>query len=170
MMEKQKKCRRPHGPVVQLRMFLFLIKKEKLRYEGRIDDERSRHAKTPHIFDARNAIDALLGNKEVAVKTTKVFGCSIKWSEKRNWIDKAKQDWAKEPVKLDTIDETGLKELVKNNSGKLRLINVWATWCGPCVSEFPDFVTINRMYRDRDFEFISVSADVMEKKIRFLIF
>jgi thiol-disulfide isomerase/thioredoxin len=156
------KMSKAYGPVATPHVFIF-DKERKLRYEGRIDDE-DRHAKTPHIFDARNAIDALLENKEVAVKTTKVFGCSIKWSEKRNWIDKAKQDWAKEPVKLDTIDEQGLKELVKNNSGKLRLINVWATWCGPCVTEFPDFVTINRMYRDRDFEFVSVSADVLEKK------
>jgi thiol-disulfide isomerase/thioredoxin len=59
---------------------------------------------------------------------------------------------------------------MKNNSGKLRLINVWATWCGPCVVEFPDFVTINRMYRDRDFEFVSISADVMEKKDKALAF
>ena len=49
--------------------------------------------------------------------------------------------------------------ILKNTGDKLRLINIWATWCGPCVEEFPDFITINRMYRSRDFEFISISAD-----------
>ncbi len=55
--------------------------------------------------------------------------------------------------------------IIKNDStGKLRLINVWATWCGPCAGEFPDLVTIDRMYRDRSFEFISISADKINKK------
>ncbi|SRR5579871_611180 len=162
------KISKAYGPVATPHIFIF-DKQRKLRYQGRIDDE-DRHAKTPHVFDARNAIEALLNNKEVEVKTTKVFGCSIKWKEKRNWIEKAQEQWAKEPVKIDTLDEAGLKELMKNNSDKLRLINVWATWCGPCVTEFPDLVTIHRMYRDRDFEFISVSADVMEKKDKVLEF
>lgn len=121
------KMSKAYGPVATPHVFIF-DKERKLRYQGRIDDE-DRHGKTPHILDARNAIDALLNNKDVEVTTTKVFGCSVKWSEKSNWMEKAKEDWAKEPVKLEKIDEAGLKELAKNNSGKLRLINVWATWC-----------------------------------------
>ena len=73
-----------------------------------------------------------------------------------------------QPVTLDTIDEAGIKDLLKNNSDKLRLINVWATWCGPCVNELPSFVNINRMYRRRDFEFITISADNPEKKDKVL--
>ena len=69
-----------------------------------------------------------------------------------------------------TTDEEGIKELLKNNSDKLRLINVWATWCGPCVIEFPDFIAINRMYRGRDFEFVSVSADNPAEKDKVLKF
>jgi thiol-disulfide isomerase/thioredoxin len=104
------------------------------------------------------------------VKTTKVFGCSIKWAEKENWITKGREEWAKEPVSLETIDEAGIKELLQNNSGKLRLINIWATWCGPCVVEFPEFVTMNRMYRGRDFEFISICLDDLDKKDKALKF
>src|SRR5262249_28255447 len=55
-------------------------------------------------------------------------------------------------------------------SDKLRLINVWATWCGPCVVEFPEFITINRMYRGRDFEFISICLEDIEKKDKALKF
>jgi peroxiredoxin len=157
-----------YGPVATPHVFIF-DKERKLRYEGRIDD-MEKPTKTPSSFDTRNAIEALLSNKEVPVTTTKVFGCSIKWAEKEGWIEKAKQDWAKEPVNIEMIDEAGLKELVKNNSDKLRLINVWATWCGPCVREFSSFITINRMYRNRDFEFISISADDPEKKDKALQF
>ena len=157
-----------YGPVATPHAFIF-DSERRLRYQGRIDDVE-KPTKTPNSFDTRNAIDELLQNKDVAVKTTKVFGCSIKWAEKENWIVKGREEWAKEPVELETIDEAGIKELVQNNSGKLRLINIWATWCGPCVVEFPEFVTMNRMYRGRDFEFVSICLDDLEKKDKALKF
>jgi len=157
-----------YGPVATPHVFIF-DSERKLRYQGRIDDVE-KPTKTPNSFDTRSAIDELLQNKDVGVKTTKVFGCSIKWAEKENWITKGREEWAKEPVELEPIDEAGIKELLQNNSGKLRLINIWATWCGPCVVEFPEFVTMNRMYRGRDFEFVSICLDDLEKKDKALKF
>jgi len=157
-----------YGPVATPHVFIF-DKARKLRYQGRIDNVE-KPTKTPTSLDTRNAIEALLSEKEVPVQTTKVFGCSIKWSEKENWLQKANEEWAKEPVNLDTIDVDGIKELVKNNSDKLKLINVWATWCGPCVAEFSEFININRMYRGRDFEFVSISADDPANKNKVLNF
>jgi thiol-disulfide isomerase/thioredoxin len=151
-----------YGPVATPHVFIFDSKRI-LRYSGRVDD-MEKPTKTPARRDARNAIDELLAGKPVSVPTTKVFGCSIKWAEKSNWIDKARANWAKEPVSLDTISDGGIRELMQNHSDKLLLINVWATWCGPCVTEFPEFISMNRMYRKRDFEFISISADEMAKQ------
>jgi thiol-disulfide isomerase/thioredoxin len=157
-----------YGPIATPHVFIF-DKNRILRYSGRIDD-MEKPTKTPTKRDTRNAIDELLAGNPVTVPTTKVFGCSIKWAEKSSWIDKAKLSWAKEPVTLDTISDQGIVQLVQNHSDKLRLINVWATWCGPCVTEFSDFITMNRMYRKRDFEFISVSADEMTKQNKALQF
>jgi len=157
-----------YGPIATPHVFIF-DKERKLRYSGRIDDVE-KPSKTANTQDTRVALDALLSDKPVPVATTKVFGCSVKWAEKSDWITKAKIAWAKEPVKLDTITAEGIKDLIKNNSGKLRLINVWATWCGPCVTEFPEFITMNRMYRKRDFEFITISADDPAKKDKALQF
>ena len=157
-----------YGPVSTPHIFIF-DKDRILRYNGRVDDMENPH-KTPHSSDARNAIDALLNNKEVPVAVTKVFGCSVKWLEKNDWMDKAAVQWAKEPVKLDTISISGVADLVKNNSDKLRLINVWATWCGPCTAEFTDFITLSRIFVQRDFEFISISADDQERKDKALKF
>lgn len=155
-----------YGPVATPHVFIF-DKERKLRYQGRIDDVE-KPTGVPKNKDTQNAIDALLAGREVEVKTTKVFGCSIKWAEKEDLVAKSDKEWAEEPVTLDMIDEAGVKDLLKNNSDKLRLINVWATWCGPCVNEMPSFVTINRMYRRRDFEFITISADNPEKKDKVL--
>jgi thiol-disulfide isomerase/thioredoxin len=157
-----------YGPATTPHVFIF-DKKRILRFQGRIDDVEKPTEK-PTIHDTRNAIEELLQGKEVAVKTTKVFGCSIKWSEKNEWVEKLKKEWAAESVKLEMIDETGIKDLLKNSTGKLRLINVWATWCGPCVIEFPEFVDMNRMYRNRDFEFISICLDDTSKYAKALQF
>jgi thiol-disulfide isomerase/thioredoxin len=157
-----------YGPVATPHVFIF-DKGRKLRYQGRVDDVE-KPTKTPNNFDTRNAIEALLAGKEPAVQTTKVFGCSIKWASKSDWVTEYKEKWSKEPVDVEMIDEAGIKELLKNNSEKIRLINVWATWCGPCVTEFPEFITINRMYGHRDFEFISISADDPSKKEKVLKF
>lgn len=65
------------------------------------------------------------------------------------------KDFSKSPVLV----------VIKNNSSnKLRLLNIWATWCGPCKTEFPELVVIDRMYRGRDFEFITISADKQERR------
>ncbi len=164
----QEKAAIAYGPVATPHVFIF-DRKRVLRYSGRIDDVE-KPTKTPTSFDTRDAIDALLAGQPVKTPTTKVFGCSVKWIEKSDWIVKARARWEKEPVNLDTIGLPGLKNLLQNNTDKLRLINVWATWCGPCIAEFPDLVDINRMYRKRDFEFVSISADELPKKDKALQF
>lgn len=157
-----------YGPVATPHVFIFDANR-KLRYQGRIDDVENPE-KTPSQFNAIEAIESLLNNKEVKTPTTKVFGCSVKWAEKSDYKEKLAAEWAKEPVALKELTIDGVKELLKNTSGKLRLINVWATWCGPCIREFPDFITINRMFRDRDFEFVSISADEEHRKEKALKF
>lgn len=158
-----------YGPVTTPHVFIF-DKGRKLRYQGRIDDVE-KPTKSPNHVDTRNALEELLQNKEVSTPTTKVFGCSVKWADKKDWVKKGFEEWAKEPVTIELINEAGVKDLLKNNSDKLRLINVWATWCGPCLIEFPEFVTMNRMYRGRDFEFISICLDDtsrIRKALKFL--
>jgi thiol-disulfide isomerase/thioredoxin len=107
----------------------------------------------------RNAIEAVLEGKEPPVAQTKVFGCSIKWKWKNEWRKKLDADWAKKEVPLENLSVAGLKELMRNDSEKLRLINVWATWCGPCIAEFDELVDTHRMYMGRDFEMYTISTD-----------
>lgn len=157
-----------YGPIATPHVFIF-DKDRRLRYEGRVDDMENPF-KTPASTDARNAIDALLDHREVPVKTTKVFGCSVKWSEKKELVQKAKEKWAKEPVHLNEINEDSVKSLMKNPSGKLRLVYVWKIESIPSMQVFPDLISINRMYRDRDFELISLCLDGKSKQDRLFQF
>jgi thiol-disulfide isomerase/thioredoxin len=165
---KTQSVAKTYGPIATPHVFIFDTER-KLRYQGRIDN-MEKPSKTPDHKDTRAALDELLANQQVTTTTTKVFGCSVKWAAKKDHQKEVEEAWAKESVSLDTIDEAGIKDLLKNNSDKLRLINVWATYCGPCIIEFPDFITINRMYRGRDFEFISISADDLAQKEKVLKF
>ena len=145
------------GPVATPHVFVF-DKSRKLRFEGRIDDSERESLATSH--DTRNALDALLAGREPPVTSTRVFGCSVKWADKVVEYAKFKERWAAEPVTLKTADVAKLTELRANrDSGKLRFINVWATWCGPCVSEFTELVEHNLRFRDRQFEMVTISAD-----------
>jgi peroxiredoxin len=156
-----------YGPVATPHCFVF-DRDRILRYVGRVDG--SEKPGTGHGEDLRNAIDAVLEGKEVKNPVTKVFGCSIKWSWKDEYTKKLYKQWSELPVTLEDISIQGIKDLIKNPSDKLRLINIWATWCGPCITEFPDFVIIDRMYRGRPFEFISVSTDKPDRKADVLKF
>ena len=63
------------------------------------------------------------------------------------------------PVVLESIDATNVAALARNDTKKLRLINVWATWCAPCVQEFPGLVSVSHRFANRDFEVITISVD-----------
>jgi thiol-disulfide isomerase/thioredoxin len=109
--------------------------------------------------DARNAIEALLAGKPVPVEVTKPHGCSTKWIDKRQQVATDNEKWEKGEVVVELIDSKGIAALRKNDTKKVRFFNVWATWCGPCVEEFPELVATSRKFGLRDFEFISISMD-----------
>jgi peroxiredoxin len=147
-----------YGCLATPHVFLFDAQR-KLRYVGRVDDSRFEDVKTMKSFDARNAVVEMLAGKPVTVATTPVVGCSTKWNTKKGDIVAAEEKWKAEPVDLAKIDAAGVAKLAKNDTNRLRLINVWATWCAPCVAEFPEFVSLSRRLGNRDFEFVSLSLD-----------
>ena len=144
-----------YGALATPHVFIFDARR-KLRYVGRIDSNDIGPVKS---HDARNAVDALLAGKPVPVEKTRAFGCSTKWADKRTGAAESIQRWDAEPVSLEKIDEGGIRKLVRNDTKDLRLINVWATSCGPSVGELSELVTVNRMYRKRPFETITLSLD-----------
>ena len=149
-----------YGAIATPHVFIF-DKERKLRFVGRFDDGENIKKVTTH--DTRNAINALLTGKKVPVEKTKVFGCSIKWKSKVASAKKTEEKMNAEKVEVTMTDLAGIKDIVMNKSDKLRLINFWATWCVPCVEEFPELIEIFRNFRKRKFEMVTISLDTPDK-------
>ena len=159
---------RAYGPQATPHVFIF-DQQRHLRYEGRMDNSyRIELVKTQ---DARNAIDALLAHKEVAVKHTGVFGCSTKWQEKSADRVAALEKINEQPISVDMISKNDLTKLSKNPGHQMMLVDFWATWCGSCIVEFADLQNTLRMYGARDYSVVTVSANMPDEKagvLRFL--
>lgn len=157
-----------YGPQATPHVFIF-DKTRRLRYQGHFDNSYRIEKVVTH--DAQNAIDALLAGKEIAVTHTGVFGCSTKWPEKSAQREAADQKIEATPVHVETVDAAGLKKLRANPSGHVTLIDFWATWCGSCLVEFSDLQDTYRMYSGRDFDLVTVSANMPDEEpsvLRFL--
>ena len=150
-----------YGPKATPHVFIF-DEGRKLRYEGHVDDNQRQSLVKNQ--SARDAIESLLAGKPVAVATTRAFGCSTKWLSKESSSTELAKKVEAEPVKLELASADDLKKLRSNPTGKVLLINFWATWCGPCVHELPDLETTYRMYRLRDFDMVTVAANMPDEK------
>jgi len=147
-----------YGCIATPHIFLFDAER-KLRYKGQFDNSQYADPDTVKSTDARNAVEELLANKPVPVEVTKPHGCSTKWRSKKQNVATQTEKWDKTPVDVATIDTAGVAALRKNGTKNVRLFNVWATWCLPCVAEFPELVKTARKFDMREFEFINISID-----------
>jgi len=142
---------------------LIFDKERKLRYNGRFDDSRYPDPTTVKHPDARNAVEALLAGNPVPVETTRPHGCSTKWKERNQHVLEEEQKWQSIEATIEKIDAAGIDALRKNGTEKVRLVNIWATWCVPCVEEFPDLTAIARKFSRREFELITISLDQLSQ-------
>jgi peroxiredoxin len=145
-----------YGVVATPHIFLF-DRNRTLRYEGRVDDSLREPLVTVH--DARDAIEALLADRPVAAARTRPAGCPVRWLSTPSGRNAGPAPTAGEQVTVEMAGPDALKKLRTNGTGKLLLVNFWATWCGPCTVEFPDLEDTYRMYRGRGLQFVSVSEN-----------
>lgn len=61
---------------------------------------------------------------------------------------------------FEAQDSSGTKQLLSGLKGKVIFIDLWATWCGPCLEEMPYYEKLKKHYKGReDIAFVSLSID-----------
>lgn len=76
--------------------------------------------------------------------------------------DKKKIVYPPAPQAIMTADVKNLDSTVyklQDKKGKVVLVNLWATWCGPCIGEMPHLIEMQEKYRDKGFEIIGLDTD-----------
>ena len=58
---------------------------------------------------------------------------------------------------LKAIDNTSFR--LADFDGKVIVVNVWATWCGPCRREVPDYEKVRKEFAGREVEFIALTTE-----------
>lgn len=134
----------------------------RLQYVGRIDDDPGgQRVKSQEV---RAAIDALLAHQPVRVAATLPNGCPLRRSGDKGDAQAEERALAGEPVLLQPAGPAELKRLRANEGGPLTLVNFWATWCGPCISEFPELLKTFRTFRSRGLDLVTISVDVPDAR------
>jgi thiol-disulfide isomerase/thioredoxin len=64
-----------------------------------------------------------------------------------------------EPVALDFVDGAGAARSLAEWRGRVVLVNLWATWCAPCVEEMPALDRIAARLGGPDFDVVAISVD-----------
>ncbi len=72
--------------------------------------------------------------------------------------------------KIKEVDAKGLLAAVKEQQAKVVVVNFYATWCPPCVAEFPHFVKFRQASVDRGVEVLFMSADFPDDKDKVFAF
>jgi peroxiredoxin len=140
-----------------------------LRYTGRMDDA-GRNFGPAERSQLKDAIDAVLAGKTPDPEKTRPVGCSTKWLWKRKSVAADQSKWEKIDVALETLNAKDAITLGKNTTDKLRIINLWSTSCGPCVSEFPELVDTYRRFQNRAVELVTISLDPPAQRDKVLKF
>lgn len=100
--------------------------------------------------------------KQVAIFCFIIFSYSIpllaEAQQKSKGISNA---WELPPIILK--DLKGEEHNLYDWHGKVIMLNFWATWCGPCQLEIPDFISYQNQYADKGLQIIGIGLDDLRK-------
>lgn len=62
------------------------------------------------------------------------------------------------------IDKDQFSDMVNNRNGRILFVNVWATWCIPCIEEFPDLIKLHNTFSNKPVDFVSLNVNLLSEK------
>ena len=83
---------------------------------------------------------------------TEVGNIVLRYTYSLKFPAKAEPQWTLPGVDGTTVRSTSF-------AGEVRLVNFWATWCGPCIVEIPDLIAVQNKFERFGFSVIGISID-----------
>jgi len=100
-----------------------------------------------------------------------IIGCNgkksvdIPESTPQKQPEKKEIKWGNAPdFTVNTINNGTIT--LSQSSGKVIILNFWATWCPPCRAEIPDFIALYNKYKDKGVAIIGLSVDKREETVK----
>lgn len=159
--------------------FFVLNKDRKIVYMGALDDELDA-AKVKRKY-LEEAVEAVLKGETPAKAETPAYGCGIEYNvslvekiARQSPDTKTPNPQSAEPsaegVELKTVKYRDLVKAVREQRGKVIIIDVWADFCLPCKREFHNLVELHKEYADKGLVCMSVTLDKPEGRASALKF
>jgi thiol-disulfide isomerase/thioredoxin len=129
----------------------LILNLEKDAFKKKVDQIKFEY---DSILNSYNNIDSTLYNLMIAQNNQVVTYFNSNYS-KGLALSKGKLS----PKFENYVDFKGGKKSLDSFKGKYVYIDVWATWCGPCIQQIPYLQTLEKEYHNKNIEFVSISTD-----------
>lgn len=74
------------------------------------------------------------------------------------------------PIEVRVVDAAGYGDVIASHKGQVVLVDMWATWCVPCVARFPHILELGREHAGEGLALVTLSIDEPEDKPKVLAF
>jgi thiol-disulfide isomerase/thioredoxin len=122
------------------------------------------------VKDRRRHTFLLSGKVGLAIAT---LSLCLAWKPVSDGLTRSKQvrnlamrDVAAPP--FDTVDILGKSQRLGDHKGEVVLVNIWATWCGPCRKEMPKLDNLYQIHKQQGFTVFGLSDETVDVQRTFL--
>jgi len=122
---------------------------------------------TMMLVGCQSKTEDLANNNEIPTEITKESSAEENGfestDEKNPVAGQILTDIATTDIEGNSIDESIF------NGHKITVLNLWATWCGPCVEEMPEFEEISKTYKPEEVQFLGLIIDSDDDDVKDLL-
>ncbi len=136
-------------------------------FKGLIDSNAD-DIKKDVVYQGKYSLRASSDNNEVIYNAlTALSNDSTQTSELTDLYNKLSviKKGMKSPEFINYENYKGGTTSLSDLKGKYVYIDVWATWCGPCIREIPSLKKVEKLYHNKNIEFVSISIDVRDRPV-----
>lgn len=108
-------------------------------------------------FTVSNKLLRHYNEKSINTEYNSIIETVIK--NNKSFAKQSKRLKADRLIEASNLKITSIDEIIKNEKGKLILLDFWASWCQPCLEQMAEWERLRNDYKDKNIVFINISFD-----------